>query len=133
MKLKVGDTATVSKKVTDDVIRAFAEVSGDHNPIHLDQEFAAASRFGRRIAHGMLGASLISSVLGNALPGPGSIYLSQTLKFLAPAFIGDELTARLTVASIREDKPILTLETICENQRGEVLIRGEASVLLEEA
>jgi acyl dehydratase len=131
MKIKVGDTASVSKNVTDEVIRAFAEVSGDHNPLHLDEAFAATTRFGRRIAHGMLGASLISSVLGNELPGAGSIYLSQTLKFRAPAFIGDTLTARVTVASIREGKPLVTLETVCENQHGEVLIQGEAVVLVE--
>lgn len=131
MKLKVGDTASVSKEVTDEVIRAFADVSGDRNPIHLNQEFAATTRFGRRIAHGMFGASLISSILGNTLPGPGSIYLSQSLKFRGPAFIGDTLTARVTVASIREGRPIVTLETVCENQKGEVLIIGEAVVMLE--
>ena len=131
MKFKVGDTASVSKNVTDEVIRAFAKVSGDHNPLHLEEGFAATSRFGRRIAHGMFGAALISSVLGNELPGAGSIYLSQTLKFRGPAFIGDTLTARVTVASIREGKPLVTLETVCENQDGDVLIQGEAVVLME--
>ncbi|MEO6391744.1 MAG: MaoC family dehydratase [Pyrinomonadaceae bacterium] len=131
MNVKAGDTASVSKEVTDQVIRAFAEVSGDHNPLHLNDEFAATTRFGRRIAHGMLGASLISSLLGNTLPGPGSIYLSQSLKFRGPAFIGDRLTARVTVSSIREGRPILILETVCENQNGEVLIEGEAVVMLE--
>lgn len=131
MNFKVGDTASVSKEVTDQVIRAFAEVSGDLNPLHLNDEFAATTRFGRRIAHGMFGATLISSILGNTLPGPGSIYLSQSLKFRGPAFIGDTLTARVTVASIREGRPILTLETVCENQNGEVLIVGEAVVMLE--
>ncbi|HVQ37668.1 MAG TPA: MaoC family dehydratase, partial [Pyrinomonadaceae bacterium] len=127
----VGDTASISKQITDDAIRAFAELSGDHNPVHLDEEFASTTRFGRRIAHGMLGASLISAVLGTELPGSGSIYLSQTLKFLSPVFLGDTVTARVTVTKVREDKSIVTLETVCENQSGETLIRGEAVVLVE--
>lgn len=131
MNLKVGDTASISKQITDDDIRAFAELSGDHNPVHLDEAFASASRFGRRIAHGMLGASLISAVLGTELPGSGSIYLSQTLKFLSPVYLGDTVTARVTVTKVREDKSIVTLETVCENQNGETLIRGEAVVLVE--
>ena len=131
MTLKVGDTASLTRTVTDADIRAFAELTGDRNPIHLNDDFAATTRFGRRIAHGMFGASLISAVLGNELPGTGSIYLSQTLKFLAPVYLGDIVTARLTVTKIRDDKPIVTLETVCENQRGETLIKGEAVVLLE--
>src|SRR6185295_8270309 len=119
MKLKVGDTAWLTRTVTDADIRAFAELSPDHNPIHLDDDYAATTRFGRRIAHGMFGASLISAVIGNDLPGTGSIYLSQTLKFLAPVFVGDTLTARVVVAKVRDDKPIVTLETTCVNQRDE--------------
>jgi acyl dehydratase len=131
MKLKVGDTASLTRTVTDADIHTFAEVTGDRNPIHLEDAFAATTRFGRRIAHGMFGASLISAVLGNELPGQGSIYLSQTLNFLAPVYPGDTVTARVTVAKIRDDKPIVTLETVCENQRGETLIKGEAIVLME--
>ena len=131
MKLKVGDTASLTRTVTDQDILAFAEVTGDHNPIHLNDAFAAKTRFGRRIAHGMFGASLISAVLGNDLPGPGSIYLSQTLKFLAPVYLGDTVTARVTVTKIKDEKLIATLETVCENQRGEALINGEAVVLVE--
>jgi acyl dehydratase len=104
-------------------------VTGDHNPIHVDEEFAKTTRFGRRIAHGMLTASLISSVLANKLPGEGSVYLAQTLQFVAPVFAGDEVTARVTVKEIRQDKPILKLDTICINQRDEIVIRGEATVL----
>ena len=85
MNIKVGDSASLTRKVTDDDIRGFAEVTGDHNPIHLDDGYAATTRFGRRIAHGMFGASLMSAVIGNELPGTGSIYLNQTLKFLAPS------------------------------------------------
>jgi 3-hydroxybutyryl-CoA dehydratase len=131
MKFKPGDTAALSKTIRDEDIRAFAELSGDVNPVHLDDDFARTTRFGRRIAHGMLGASLISTVLGTKLPGQGAIYLSQTLQFLAPVFPGDTVTAKVTVTKIKEGKPILTLETICENQRGETLIRGEAVVLVE--
>ena len=131
MNLKVGDTASSTRTVTNEDIRAFAELSGDHNPIHLDDGYAATTRFGQRIAHGMFGASLISAVIGNELPGTGSIYLSQTLKFLAPVYLGDTVTARVTVTKIRDDKPIVTLECVCESQRGETLIKGEAVVLVE--
>jgi len=130
MKFKPGDTASLSRTISDDDIRAFADATGDRNPLHLDEEFAKQTRFGRRIAHGMLSASLISAVIANELPGEGSIYLGQTLQFVAPVFPGDTVTARVTVATIREDKPILKLETICTNQRNEVVIRGEATVLV---
>jgi 3-hydroxybutyryl-CoA dehydratase len=130
MNLKVGDTASLTKTITDADIRAFAELSGDRNPIHLDDEYAANTRFGRRIAHGMLAASLISTVLGTELPGVGTLYLSQNTRFVAPVYPGDTVTARVTVTKIRDDKPIVTLETICENQDGELLIKGEAVVLV---
>ena len=130
MKIKPGDTASVSKTITDDDIHKFADVSGDHNPLHLNDEFARTTRFGRRIAHGMLTASLISSVIANQLPGQGSIYLSQTLQFIAPVFPDDTVTARVTVVSVRADQPIVKLETICTNQRDEVVIKGEATVLV---
>lgn len=130
MKFNVGDSAEITKTIDEADIQAFAEVTGDHNPIHLDDEFAKTTRFGRRIAHGMLSASLISAVLANKLPGEGSIYLGQTLEFRAPVFPGDEVTARVTVREIRKDKPIVKLETVCVNQRGKIVIRGEATVLL---
>lgn len=128
MKLNVGDTASRSKTTTDADIRTFADLTGDHNPIHVDDEFASQTMFGKRIAHGMLSASLISAVLANDLPGQGSIYLGQTLKFKAPVFIGDEITARVTVTSVRDGKPIAKLETVCTNQRNEIVIEGEATV-----
>jgi 3-hydroxybutyryl-CoA dehydratase len=129
MTLKTGDSAERSRTITDDDVRAFAELTGDRNPVHLDDEYAAGTRFGRRIAHGMLGASLISSVLANELPGRGSVYVSQTLRFTAPVFPGDTVTARVTVKAVREDKPVVTLETVCTNQRGERVVEGEAVVL----
>ena len=129
MKLSPGDSAEITKTIEQSDIDAFARVTGDHNPVHVDEEFAKTTRFGRRIAHGMLTASLISAVLANQLPGEGSVYLGQTLKFVAPVFPGDEVTARVVVKEVREDKPIVKLETTCVNQRGEVVIRGEATVL----
>ena len=129
MKFNVGDSAEITKRIEQSDVEAFAEVTGDRNPVHLDEAFAQTTRFGRRIAHGMLTASLISAVLANKLPGEGSVYLGQTLQFVAPVFPGDEVTARVTVKEIREDKPIVKLETICVNQRGETVIRGEATVL----
>lgn len=129
MALAVGDSAEVSKTITDEDVRAFAELTGDRNPVHLDESYAAATRFGRRIAHGMLGASLISTVLAGELPGRGSVYLSQTLRFTAPVYLGDTVTARVTVTRVREDKPVVTLETVCTNQRGERVVEGEAVVL----
>jgi acyl dehydratase len=128
VKLNIGETASRTKVITDGDIRAFAALSGDENPLHVDEEFAAATPFKRRIAHGMLSASLISAVLANDLPGQGSIYLGQTLQFVAPVFIDDEITARVTVKSVRDDKPIAKLETVCTNQRNEIVIKGEATV-----
>ena len=129
MKIRVGDSAEITKTIEQSDVDAFASVTGDYNPVHVDEEFAKTTRFGKRIAHGMLTASLISAVLANKLPGEGSVYLGQTLKFVAPVFPGDEITARVTVKEIREDKAIVKLESICVNQRDEVVIRGEATVL----
>jgi 3-hydroxybutyryl-CoA dehydratase len=130
MKFKPGDTASLSRIIGDEHIRAFADATGDRNPLHLDEEFAKQTRFGRRIAHGMLSASLISAVIASEMPGQGSIYLGQTLQFVAPVFPGDTVTARVTVSAIREDKPIIELETVCMNQRDEVVITGKATVLV---
>lgn len=133
MPVQVGDTATISKTISDEDIRAFAELTGDYNPVHLDDEYAEGTRFGRRIAHGMLAASLISAALANELPGRGTVYLSQSLQFTAPVYPGDTVTARVTVTKVREDKPIVTLETICTNQSGETVVKGEAVVLITAA
>jgi 3-hydroxybutyryl-CoA dehydratase len=129
MNIQVGDTAEFSKTIRDEDVRAFADLTGDHNPVHLDDSYASGTRFKRRIAHGMFTASLISSVLANKLPGEGTVYLSQSLKFVAPVYLDDTVTARVTVTDVREDKPIATIETVCLNQRGETLVKGEAVVL----
>jgi 3-hydroxybutyryl-CoA dehydratase len=130
MNLKIGDQYSTSKQITDSVVRAFAELSGDYNPIHLDEEFAKTTRFGQRIAHGMISGALISAVLGYEFKERKIVYLSQTLKFVAPVFIDDTVTATATVRNIREDKPIVTLETVCTNQAGEPVVKGEAVVMI---
>ena len=130
MKLKIGDKFTTTKQITDEVVRNFAELSGDFNPIHLDEEFAKTTRFGKRIAHGMISGALISAVLGYQLRDMSVVYLSQTLKFTAPVFIDDTVTATATVTAIREDKPIVTVETICTNQNGEMVVKGEAAIMV---
>ena len=131
MNLKVGDTFAVTKEVTDELIRRFADVSGDRTPIHLDEEFASKTRFGKRIAHGMLGASFISAVLGYELSDRSIVYLSQTLKFIAPVYVGDIVTATAVVRSIREDKPILTIETTVSSASGDCIV-GEAKIMVLE-
>lgn len=130
MELKLGDKFSTDRLVTDELIRKFADVSGDYNPIHLDEEVAKNTRFGQRIAHGMLSGAFISAVLGYEFSERSIVYLSQTLKFTAPVFIGDTVTATATVTKIREDKPIVTLETVCTNQNGDVLVKGEAAVMI---
>ena len=124
----VGTRATHERTITDDDIVRFAEVSGDRNPVHLDADYAARSPFGQRIAHGFLIGSLISAAIGMDLPGPGSIYLGQTLKFVAPVHIGDTVTVSVEVIKVREDKRLITLRTDCTNQNGALVITGEAVV-----
>jgi len=132
MKIKVGDSASVTKTITESDILTFGDLTGDHNPLHFDQEHARRTRFGQPISHGMLTGSLFSPIIAHQLPGEGAIYLSQSLKFLAPVFAGDTITAELTVTRVREDRQIITLEGIVRNQRGEVVITGESVVLVEQ-
>ncbi len=127
--IAIGDKASMSKVITDEDIQKFADVSMDRNPIHLDEEFAANSMFKQRIAHGVISAGLISAVIGTKLPGINTIYMGQTLKFVAPVFIGDELTAEVEVIKKRDDKHIITLQTIVKNQDGKDVTTGEAVVL----
>ena len=123
--LRVGATETSSRVVTESDIAKFAEVSGDHNPLHMDEEFARQTRFGSRIAHGMLTASFVSAMLANHLPGPGCIYVSQSLKFKAPVRIDDTVTVRVTITNVRAGRELVTLKT--EAFVGETLVLdGEA-------
>ncbi len=132
MALTIGDSATRTTVITAEAVESFAYITGDSNPIHLDDTYAAGTRFGRRIAHGMFTASLISAVLANDLPGPGTIYLGQDIKFKAPVFIGDIITATVELIAYREDKRIATFRTACTNQDGIVMVEGEAVVLAPE-
>jgi 3-hydroxybutyryl-CoA dehydratase len=127
MQLKLGDHASLSKTITPDDVTEFARITLDTNPLHLDEEFAKQTRFGGLIVHGMLGASLISAVIGTELGGP--IYLGQTLKFLKPIRIGETITATAEVIALRADKDIVTLRTSVTNEDGIEVIVGEASVL----
>lgn len=129
MSLSIGVTSSRTRTITDEDIRAFAQASGDTNSIHLDDAYAASTPFGRRIAHGMLTASLISGILGNDLPGVGSIYLGQNVKFKAPVFIGDTVTATVELTNYREDKRIATFRTTVTNQDGVLVLDGEAVVI----
>ncbi|MEW5927958.1 MAG: MaoC family dehydratase [Gemmatimonadota bacterium] len=130
--LQPGQSATHSKTVTEADVVLFAGVTGDFNPAHLDQVYAERSRFGGRIAHGMLSAGFISAALAMRLPGPGTIYLSQSLRFLRPVRIGDTVTARVEVAELFPAKRRVRLLTTCANQNGEALVDGEAMVMLPE-
>ena len=133
MSWTIGATASRTKTITDEDVRLFAQVSGDTNSIHLDEAYAAASPFGQRVAHGLLTASLISAVIGNDLPGVGTIYLGQDLKFKAPVFIGDVITATVEIVKYREDKRIMSLRTVCAKADGTLVIEGEAVVIAPEA
>ncbi len=128
--LKVGDTASFGKTVTEADIVLFAGITGDTNPVHLNQDFAAATLFKGRIAHGMLSAGFISTVLGTKLPGPGAIYLSQSLKFKAPVRPGDTVKATVTVTDIVLDRKRVTLSTVC-TVGDVVVIEGEAVVMVQ--
>jgi len=127
----IGDSASLSKTITEADLTLFAGVTGDFNPLHLDAEYAKTTRFGGRIAHGLLTAGLISAVLGTRMPGPGSIYLSQSLVFRRPVRIGDTITATATVSNYDAEKRIVRLDTTCINQEGVVVLTGEAALLLE--
>ena len=127
--IKIGDTASMKKTFTQDDVHTFAEISGDKNPIHLDEEYAAGTRFKKPLVHGILTSGMISALLGMQLPGPGSIYLQQSLYFRAPVYIGETITATVTVSKVRDNKPIITLETVCKNQDGTTVIDGEAVLL----
>lgn len=126
--LKPGMTASLAKTITEADIVLFAGVSTDTNAVHLNEEFAKTTPFGGRIAHGMLSAGLISAVLGNRLPGPGTIYMAQNLKFKAPVRAGDTVTATVTIKEVILEKKRAVIETVC-TVNGKVVIDGEATVM----
>ena len=129
-EIQLGDAAEFTKTVTETDVYLYAGITGDLNPAHINEEYARGTFFKGRIAHGMLGAGFISAVLGTRLPGPGTIYLSQELKFKAPVRIGDTITATCKVVEKDDAKRKLKLETIVANQEGKVIIEGAALVML---
>jgi 3-hydroxybutyryl-CoA dehydratase len=129
-ELAAGATATMEHTVTDAMLRSFAELTGDHNPVHLDEEAALKSRFKGRIAHGMLGAGFISAAIATRLPGPGTIYLGQTLTFTRPVRIGDTVTTTIEVTEVMAEQRRVRLTTRCTNQQGKTVIEGEALVMV---
>lgn len=154
--LEIGDTHHLSKQFSEEEVRQFGEISQDLNPLHFDDNFAKTTRFGRRILHGHLVTSLFSGILGiqygallsparffekkkkvqqlwhfpNSLPGKGSIYLSQTFKYVAPVFLGDTVTAKVKVLDISQTRAIVTMETLVEKQDGTLCVSGEAKVMV---
>lgn len=126
--LYVGQKASFRKTITDADILLFSAVSGDINPIHIDDVYAITTKFGRRVVHGMLTASLLSAVMGTKLPGPGAIYLSQTLKFLKPVYVNDTISAMVEITEITEKPSRVRLLTTCFNQHNECVLEGEALV-----
>ncbi len=127
-ELRIGDTAEFTKTISESDIYLFAGVTGDLNPAHIDESYAQNTFFKTRIAHGMLLAGFISGVIGMKLPGPGAIYVRQELKFLAPARIGDTITARVEVTQMQSEKNRITLRTTCTNQENTLVLDGEATI-----
>lgn len=125
-EIQIGDEATFSKKITMEMVRSFAEISGDTNPVHVDSEYAKGTIFKENIAHGILVTGLISKILGCDLPGYGAIYVSQQVSFLRPVKIGDNITARVEVIAKEDKRQYVTFKTTCENQLGKLVIKGEA-------
>ena len=127
--LSVGQSAELTKTVDAAGIEAFAEVTGDNNPVHLDEAYAATTPFKTRIAHGMLSAGYISAVIGTKLPGPGAIYIGQALRFKRPVKIGDVVTATATITAIDAEKARVTLDTVC-TVGGKPVVEGEATIMV---
>jgi 3-hydroxybutyryl-CoA dehydratase len=126
---EVGYKASVKATVTDKMVRQFAEMSGDFNPIHLDDEFAAKTRFKKRIAHGMILGALVSRFLNEKI-GAGGIYLAQTLKFSNPVYIDDEITFNLEITKLHKKRGFGTVETTAVKQTGEIVLKGEATIMM---
>ena len=127
-KYQIGQKASLEKVFTDEDVRIFAKISLDANPVHLNDEYAQNTIFKGRIVHGFLSGSLISAIIGTILPGEGTIYLNQTMNFRKPVRIGEKIKATVEIVGIKEEKNILTLNTYCENEKGELVIEGSAVV-----
>lgn len=129
LQIELGDTASFQKTITETDVYLYAGITGDINPAHINAIEASQSRFKGRIAHGMLTAGLVSAVLGVQLPGPGTIYLSQEVKFTAPVYFGDTLEAKVVVVERDVEKNKIKLETTCTNQENKVVLKGIATVM----
>ncbi|VEF48137.1 maoC family protein [Bacillus freudenreichii] len=130
MDFGVGQKAQFSRTITESDLVQFAGLSGDFNPIHVDRQYAEGTFFGERISHGLLTASFLSRLLGMQLPGPGSVYVSQTLKFTKPVYIGDTITAKAEIIEVNNNRRLVTLRTTCLNQHGSVVLDGEGIMKL---
>ena len=130
--LRVGQSVERSREMTESLVDAYAQLTGDFSPVHVDEAFAARSRFGTRIAHGMLSAGVLSAIIGMELPGPGTIWVAQAFRFRQPVKIGDTITWRVEVLELIPEKKRAKLSTVCRNQRGEVVIDGEGTIMLLE-
>jgi 3-hydroxybutyryl-CoA dehydratase len=128
--LSIGQSAEVTHTVTEDDIKTFGDLSGDYNPVHFDEDWAKTTMFKGRIAHGLLTAAYISTAIGMKLPGPGTIYMGQSMKFLGPVRIGDTITARVEIIDLNDEKERVTLKTTCTNQMGKVVLDGEAMITI---
>lgn len=128
-QLSVGQSASFSKTISEHDVYAFAGVTGDFNPAHVNEEYAKNTHFHGRIAHGLLSMGLVSAAIAMQLPGPGTIYLGQEMRFTRPVRIGDTVTATVTVCELQPEKNIAKIETICTNQNGEKVITGVATVM----
>ena len=129
-QINLGDAASLDLLVTAETVEKYAALIGDNNPVHLDEEFAANSFFRKRVAHGMIAAGLISAVLGMSLPGPGAIYLNQTLDFKRPVNLGERITARVEVMEKLDKHKKIVLRTWVENEAGQTVLEGQAQVLV---
>ena len=130
--LRIGMTDSMTKSFTEKDVLQFAKISADMNPLHIDEEAAKNGLFGKRVAHGILVSGLISAVLGTKLPGEGTIYLGQELRFRKPVFLDDVITAKVEVVELIEEKSMAILNTTCINQNGETVITGKATVLVKQ-
>lgn len=126
LDLEVGQTASRSQRVTAEHVRAYADITGDRNPLHFDEAFAARTRFGRLVAHGGITTGILHALVAEDMPGPGTVFLSQSWKFTAPVYIGDTMTATAEVLSVHESKPVCRLAIRVERSDGETVLEGEA-------
>jgi len=126
LDLAVGQTATRSLEVTPERVRMYAEITGDRNPLHFDEAFAAGTPFGRLVAHGGFATGILHALVAEDMPGPGTVFLSQNWKFTAPVYIGDTITARAEVTDVHERKPVCALRIRVDRQDGETVLEGEA-------